>query len=220
MASMAVRIGALVLNVALVILHSIEYVFSAPYAPHRKLHGLCVRTGCTVMRNWFRGTGDDWRFHHRDYALASMLLPGRLMQFGKWMMFDDLVGYDSQRLFGRRDEYVFVLDVNGNIVLNKMPTVHYMPDGQELSVNGPQDGIIKYVSRSRTNIDEDGYFSRVHPSDTYFLDHRSAITKEILYLRHPHHLRIIAEVNARLVDAMQAIRPKLRDDLELLIMHV
>lgn len=213
-----IRIAVVAVNILLIIFHALAAGITIIAAPVSKaarersaLHRMCIKISARVVGNWFRNRGDDWRFHHRDYSLAALLLPGRFSEFGRWSLLDDIIGYDSLG-YMERGAYVFVRNRAGEIEYKPMPAEHWPADMPETITRRP-DGMLRLVSRT---VDIDGETVSIHPSDSYFEKHLGRIAKSLFHLAPRDCLDVIGRVNDEMIDAVKKtgldlgpIRPEL-----------
>jgi hypothetical protein len=194
-------IGAIIANILLILFHSVAYIFSIFSDKERRRHAFCVGYSANILYNWARGTGDAVRFHHRDYGNAAMILPGRTSRFGKWMVFDDVIGYDSLGIMQRQTHQLYY-DQTGAIQYGPLPVEHWPIGATEpVLITKPTDGILKLVG--------EGY----HPSDNYFVKHKKEILDELIPFSGPTpQLDAIDACRAKLI---AAIKPLLGDQMNI-----
>eukprot|EP01027_Heterolobosea_sp_BB2_P009573 GEZU01014094.1.p1 GENE.GEZU01014094.1~~GEZU01014094.1.p1 ORF type:complete len:361 (-),score=38.77 GEZU01014094.1:215-1297(-) len=183
-----------------------------------ELHFYCTKITFYCMYTFFvpehHRLNCRFDFHHMSYGLASILIPfSRPTDFGKWMVFDELVGYDQLGVFGRKQQMAFVRLQDGRHALRRLPAEHYPWSPSEVSqkVNcikiSDADGVLEHVSSvhplmealmsnnregesSRIRYDlnhcEDSHYHGIFPSDNFFVWHMRDILCEILYLTGCH----------------------------------
>eukprot|EP00743_Colponemidia_sp_Colp-15_P011077 GILK01012306.1.p1 GENE.GILK01012306.1~~GILK01012306.1.p1 ORF type:complete len:331 (+),score=30.41 GILK01012306.1:36-995(+) len=183
------RFTVVLVYILIAILHLIAIPLSLLLLRFQRvlMHWIAVKLIFFCFRTFFvrKSHRLSWRFdfHHTSYGLLSMVFPGRFTTFGKWMVFDELVGYDMLGVFQYRQDFVILPDEQN----------HYRIVC-ERGHDGTLDSDLSWIPK----VGDPAQRERIFPSDNYFVRNYKAILKELFScgcLPSPHLDAIAAKMD-------------------------